>query len=136
MLLSEIVCQEGIVDRTREGYVNDSTRMDVPDLSVSELKFHPAKAVWTNRNLLPPRHFLFEFLQVKLHDQSPLLFSMIERKFAIRGILRAARGLNVEGATFEIGLFTIVSGPVEFRERDRFTLDLERRQASVFLSPP
>jgi hypothetical protein len=68
MLFGEIVCQQGIVDRTREGYVNDSIRMDVPDLSISEPKLHSGKAMWMNRNVPPPRHFLFEFLQVKSHD--------------------------------------------------------------------
>ena len=72
MLFSEIVCQQGIVYRTREGYVNDAIRMDVPDLSISELNFHPAKAMWLNRNVLPLRHFLFEFLPMKLHGQSSL----------------------------------------------------------------
>lgn len=79
MLSSEIICQQGIVYRTREGYVNDSIRMNVPDLSISELKFHPAIAMWMNRNVLPPRHFLFEFLQVKSHDQSSLVVIFDDR---------------------------------------------------------
>jgi hypothetical protein len=35
--------------------------------------------MWLNRNVLPLRHFLFEFLPVKLHDQSSLVFIFDDR---------------------------------------------------------
>jgi hypothetical protein len=35
--------------------------------------------MWMNRNVLPPRHFLFEFLQVKSHDQSSLVVIFDDR---------------------------------------------------------
>ncbi len=48
MLLSEIIRQQCIAYRTREGYVNDSIRMDVSDLRASEAKFPASESMWVN----------------------------------------------------------------------------------------
>jgi hypothetical protein len=105
MFLGESICQQCIAYRTGEGYVNDSIRMDVSDLRVSELEFHPAKAMGMNRNVLPRRHFLFELFQVILHCQSSLVFIFDDRTQIRdswnRGILQAHE-LPMEVATFKI----------------------------------
>ena len=108
MLLGESIRQQCIAYRTREGYVNDSIGMDVSDLRVSELEFHPANAMGMNRKVLPRRHFLFELFQVISQCQSSLVFIFDDRTQIRdswnRGILQAHE-LPVDGATFKTDFF-------------------------------
>ena len=48
MFFGKTFCQKRIANRARKGYVNDSVRMDVSDLSISELEFFSAEAVGMN----------------------------------------------------------------------------------------
>ena len=67
MLFGETVRQEQIVDWSREGYVNDSTRMHMPDLSVSKAEFLSAEAMGVNRDSRPSRNYVFNRVYVLHH---------------------------------------------------------------------
>jgi hypothetical protein len=60
MLFGETIRQEQIVDRSCEGNVNDSTRMHMPDLSVSKAEFSSTEAMGVYRDSRPSRNYVFK----------------------------------------------------------------------------
>lgn len=60
VLFGKTVCQEGVANRARKGYVNDSTSVHISEFCASQKKFLPSEAVWLSGDLRPCRNFVLE----------------------------------------------------------------------------
>ena len=73
MLLGQTVSQERIMNRARERYVHDSSRVNMSDFGAAQAEFPAAKTVRVSCNIRPYRNFCFQLLpisHVKRHPQS------------------------------------------------------------------
>lgn len=63
MLFRKSFLKQRIPDCPRKWDIDDASRMNVPNLRASELKFFPAEAMRANRNSFPGRHVLYQLFE-------------------------------------------------------------------------
>jgi len=76
--------EQRIMDGARKGYIQNSTRMHMPDLGSAKTELSSPKAVRMNRDFWPGQYFLKEFLQNVHTALAPPRFSMPTNGFSIQ----------------------------------------------------
>ena len=67
--LDQFLRQKFIAHRTREGYINNSARMNMADFRLPEAEFCAPKAMSGNRNPWPRGSLIYKFFHLSLHSQ-------------------------------------------------------------------